>query len=125
MVKRRTPPSALVSASVADPVPASVVVITQSPAVYLSKSFVGEDKFLLHAGDTMALSKEDNHLKDCLESNADGMLMTKYVEDPQNYGVVTGKKMERFLKVESAVEKPKDPISNLAIMAINLSLIHI
>ena len=88
-------------------------------AVYLSKSFVGEDKFLLHAGDTMALSKEDNHLKDCLESNADGMLMTKYVEDPQNYGVVTGKKMEGFLKVESAVEKPKDPISNLAIMAIN------
>ena len=29
-------------------------------AVYLSKSFVGEDKILLHAGDTMALSKEHN-----------------------------------------------------------------
>jgi len=40
LVKRRTPPSALVSASVADPVPPSVVVIVQSPAVYLSKSSV-------------------------------------------------------------------------------------
>jgi hypothetical protein len=40
LVKRRTPPSALVSASVADPAPVSAVVMTQSPAVYLSKSSV-------------------------------------------------------------------------------------
>lgn len=92
-------------------------------AIEYSKSFVGNDYFLLHAGDDIVISKNNMHLRR-LESNfkkykADIACLIEEVENPSQYGVVNGPLLERgIIDIKKMVEKPKKPRSKHAVIAI-------
>jgi UTP--glucose-1-phosphate uridylyltransferase len=92
-------------------------------AVYMAKPFAKDESFIVHAGDTLILSKRMNHLQNLVrihaKNSSEATLLVKVVEKPQLYGVVEGETgSEGTLKVKSVVEKPKAPPSNLAIVPI-------
>ncbi len=92
-------------------------------AIERGKKFVGDDYFLLHAGDDIVISKNNAHLKR-LESyfnkyNADLAFLLEEVPDPSKYGVVKGPELEKgVIEIREMQEKPKKPKSKYAIIAI-------
>ena len=94
-------------------------------AIELGKSFVGKESFLLHAGDDIVVSKNNNHLKKLDENfkkyNADMAFLLEEVDNPRQYGVVEGIKINsNVIEIKKIKEKPKNPKSNYAIIAIYL-----
>lgn len=94
-------------------------------AIEYSKKFVNDDSFLLHAGDDIVISKENSHLKRLEENfkkyDADLACLIEEVDDPSQYGVVSGKFLEKdVMEINKMVEKPKKSKSKHAIIAIYL-----
>lgn len=92
-------------------------------AVSLAKSLVRNESFLVHAGDTLILSKTRNYIHDLIKShdylNSLSTFLVCPVKEPQKYGVITGRENQNGeIFVESIIEKPSRPKSNLAIMPI-------
>ena len=92
-------------------------------AVLRAESFVGSEAFLVHAGDDLILSNNGGHLRRLLKAfdknNADVVFLVEEVENPRQYGVVKAEFMEEgILRVLDIVEKPREPPSNLAVVAI-------
>jgi len=92
-------------------------------AIYQAKVFTQNESFLMHAGDDLVFSRNNHHLKRLRkifeQRNADVAFLVEEVEDPRKYGVVIGKEVEPYLfEVEKVIEKPKKPISNLAVIAL-------
>ena len=92
-------------------------------AVAKSKFFVDKDDFLLHAGDDVILSPNNEHLqrleKAFFEYDADMAFLVTEVDDPRSYGTIQGKEIKKgIIKVDSLEEKPKKPKSKLAVIAI-------
>ncbi|NSL76058.1 MAG: hypothetical protein HS049_00400 [Thaumarchaeota archaeon] len=98
-------------------------------AVSLASSFVGNDDFILHAGDTLIVQPNRQHLTvlNKLSSKSDCVVALEKISEPSAYGVVIGKRTKKYslplnekvYEVTQAVEKPSKKISNLAIMALN------
>ena len=91
-------------------------------AVLKGKFFVGKDIFLLHAGDDVILSKNNNHLRRLEDAffkyKADLAFLVTRINDPRSYGVIEGiKNRDGVINVEKLEEKPKKPKSNLAVIA--------
>ena len=90
-------------------------------AVKHAESFVGNDDFLVSAGDTL-LPKGDKIIKKLLNEKLtgknDATLILKEVSDPRRFGVavIAHKKNETIVK--NVEEKPKNPKSNLSIVAL-------
>ncbi|MHA1334065.1 MAG: UTP--glucose-1-phosphate uridylyltransferase [Candidatus Odinarchaeia archaeon] len=91
-------------------------------AVLKAETFVSGEPFLTHAGDTLIVSKNNDHIQRLIEMhekvNADVSFIIQPVEDPRQYGVVEVEEKGEFYKVVDAVEKPAEPITNLAIMPV-------
>jgi UTP--glucose-1-phosphate uridylyltransferase len=92
-------------------------------AVLKAKSFVGNDRFMVHAGDSHFLSKNADHLRRVMasseESKADALFLSMEVEDPTRFGIVEGEtRADGLVKVNRVVEKPAKPASRLAIMPV-------
>jgi UTP--glucose-1-phosphate uridylyltransferase len=92
-------------------------------AVSLAKSLVGNEPFLVHAGDTLILSKTRRYIHDLIKTHdylhSLSTFLVCSVEDPRRYGVITGRDNHNgVIFVESIIEKPSQPESNLAIMPI-------
>jgi UTP--glucose-1-phosphate uridylyltransferase len=92
-------------------------------AVLLAKSLVGNEPFLVHAGDTLILSKTRRYIHDLIKTHdylhSLSTFLVCSVEDPRRYGVITGRDNQNgVVFVESIIEKPSQPESNLAIMPI-------
>jgi UTP--glucose-1-phosphate uridylyltransferase len=92
-------------------------------AVLKAKSFVGDDRFLVHAGDSHFISKNAEHLRRVVrmseESKADALFLSMEVDDPSRFGIVEGETMaDGLVKVKRVVEKPAKPASKLAIMPV-------
>lgn len=92
-------------------------------AIYRGNPFTGKDPFLLHAGDDLVLSQNNNHLNRMVEAferyDADATFLVEEVEDPRRYGVIVGEEITpNVIKVKKVIEKPKKPPSNLAIIAL-------
>ena len=92
-------------------------------AVSLAKSLVGNEPFLVHAGDTLILSKTRRYIHDLIKTHDYLQSLSTFlvcsVEDPRKYGVITGRDNHNgVIFVESIIEKPSQPESNLAIMPI-------
>jgi UTP--glucose-1-phosphate uridylyltransferase len=87
-------------------------------AVLKAKSFVGSDRFLVHAGDSHFISKNAEHLRRVVrmseESKADAMFLSMEVEDRSRFGIIEGEATSNGL----VVEKPSKPASKLAIMPV-------
>jgi len=92
-------------------------------AVLTAKLFIGNESFLVCAGDTYIISHNGDHIKRLIESHikyeANATLLLQHMENPRGYGVAEAKEVkEGFFKVRSVAEKPERPPSNLAIMPI-------
>jgi UTP--glucose-1-phosphate uridylyltransferase len=89
-------------------------------AVRRVKNFTGKDSFLLHMGDDLILSKDENsHLKRLIqvfkERNADAAFLAARVKDPTIYGVIASKQVSEGLhEVKTIVYQPKIPPSNIS-----------
>jgi len=91
-------------------------------AVNRAALFTGNEPFLLHAGDDLIISKNNNHIKRAIktykEYNADALFLIEEIADPRHYGVITGNEIKPgILKITNVVEKPEKPPSNLAVVA--------
>ena len=92
-------------------------------AIEYGKRFVPDDHFLLHAGDDIVISKNNSHLSRLEDSfkkyNADIACLIEEVENPSQYGVVTGNILENgVIDIKEIIEKPKKPKSKNAVIAI-------
>jgi UTP--glucose-1-phosphate uridylyltransferase len=91
-------------------------------AVKYGQFFSGSDGFLVHAGDDLILSS-GNYVRELSntfnEQKCDAIFYVERVSDPKKYGVVIGKELGNGLyDITKVIEKPSEPISNLAIIAI-------
>ena len=87
-------------------------------SVLLSKNLIGDNQFLVHAGDTVILSPKNRHLTSLLRQKSsdkdDCRLLVKKVEDPRQFGVIEGKKLKNnLIRVTGLEEKPTKPKTNL------------
>jgi dTDP-glucose pyrophosphorylase len=88
----------------------------------MSKYFAGNDDFLVVAGDTYIISKNNDFLRriirvhDTTNSHATSLVVSE--RDPRKYGVAEVAEENGNFRVTSVVEKPKRPRSNLAIIPI-------
>ena len=92
-------------------------------AVYQAKIFTEKEPFLLHAGDDLILSQNNDHLKRIIKAfedyDAEAVFLVEEVEDPSKYGVMVGDEItHEMFKVTEVIEKPEEPTSNLAIIAL-------
>jgi UTP--glucose-1-phosphate uridylyltransferase len=92
-------------------------------AVLSTKSFVDNEMFLVHAGDTLILYRNHSFLKrlisNHLSSESAATLLLKEVYDPKRlYGVAEVEGDETRIKVKRVIEKPEKPPTNLALMPI-------
>lgn len=93
-------------------------------AVLTAKKFIRDENFLVFAGDDYVISSQNNYYNKLLhihgEEAAATIVVTK-VTDPTNYGVIEADLIKPLTyRVKSIVEKPKDPPSNLAVVAVYL-----
>ena len=93
-------------------------------AVLKAKEFAGGENFILQAPDDVVLSPGSDHirrLENAFHSNdADLAFLVDSVEDPELYGVIEGSQIpghEGALRVEHIEEKPRNPRTNLAVVA--------
>lgn len=89
-------------------------------AVLQAKTYVNDERFLLHAGDTLILSKKNSHMKKLFECHQKNKSMATFIveeiDDPRMYGVVDGIQKGNSIKVTDLEEKPNKPKTNLAIV---------
>jgi UTP--glucose-1-phosphate uridylyltransferase len=91
-------------------------------AVKQAEKFVGNEDFIVHAGDAVILSKYKHpilRLKEVSKKNPDAkaILLCKKIKDSKRYGVPTVKKLSNNLYlVKEVEEKPSKPKSKLGIM---------
>ena len=89
-------------------------------SVLLSKNLIGDNPFLVHAGDTVIISKKNQHLSSLLKNSSKNegcRLLSKKVKDPRQFGVIQGiPTKNREMRVTKLEEKPLKPKTNLAIM---------
>ena len=90
-------------------------------AVRYSESFVGNDDFLVIAGDTL-IPKGDKVIKKLmntkLKGKNDAILLLKEVPDPRRFGVAVINQTKNKNIITNVEEKPKNPKSNLSIVAL-------
>ena len=92
-------------------------------AVHKAKLFTKDEPFLMHAGDDLVFSKNHRHFTRMIQMfesyDADAVFLVEEVEDPRKYGVIRGNEVEPdVFEVKEVIEKPKKPLSNLAIIAL-------
>jgi UTP--glucose-1-phosphate uridylyltransferase len=92
-------------------------------AVHRAKSFTGSEPFLVHAGDDLVISKKNAYLSNLIrvfeEHEASAVFCVEKVRDPRKYGVITGSRVANNLyRVKRVIEKPSNPPSNMAIVAV-------
>jgi len=91
-------------------------------AVLRAEPFVNES-FMVHAGDSLILSKGNEHLRrmsDVYERyGCDATFLVQEVEDAKPFGIIEGTEIEEGVySVSNVVEKPENPPTNLAITAL-------
>jgi UTP--glucose-1-phosphate uridylyltransferase len=91
-------------------------------AIYRGRFFIGNESFVVHAGDDLVVSKKDymHRLVSVFEKyDADGAFLVQRVKDPTKYGVITGKRVSPGVyHLKGVVEKPSKPPSKLAVVAV-------
>ena len=91
-------------------------------AVRRAERYVGEEDFILHAGDVAILSNSKHpilRLMETAKKNPDvkAILLCKKVKDSKRYGVPTINKLsENLFNVKEVVEKPDKPKSEFGIL---------
>jgi len=95
-----------------------VTYIPQEPlglahAVKTAKRFLGQDSFVMCLGDNVTGQSLNSFVKKFKSEHLDALIILKEVEDPSSFGIAQLDEKGNIIKL---VEKPKAPISNLAII---------
>lgn len=86
---------------------------------------IGDDNFLVHAGDTYILSESSMHHRRLArafeETKADAVFAVKRMSDTRDRGIIDGERIgDGLYRATRAVEKPEVPFSDLAIEPVYL-----
>ena len=85
-------------------------------AILLCKEFIGNEKFLTFLGDNILLDDISEYVKNFEKSNADASIVLCEVDNPTRFGIADVKEGI----ITKIVEKPKNPLSNLAVIGVYL-----
>ncbi len=94
-------------------------------AVKFTKSFIGNEDFILQAGDVAVIQNESNFLSKLInqpkDSQQGAILSVRKVSDPKRHGIVILENTDQKIsRVTQAIEKPDSPPTNFGIMPIYL-----
>jgi len=84
--------------------------------IIMAKKLIGNDKFILHAGDNVLSGGLKKYIKEFEKGNSDAHLLVTQVDNPERFGVAVVKGNVLL----QTVEKPTIPLSNLAVTGIYL-----
>ena len=84
-------------------------------AVKIAQPWLGDDSFIMFLGDNLVELPLDNFLNSFLQKQLDALILLKQVANPSAFGVA---QVDADGKVIQLVEKPKNPLSNLALVGI-------
>src|SRR5436309_14803956 len=66
-------------------------------AVLKAKSFAGNERFMVHAGESHFISKNEDHLRRVMEASekkkANALFLSMGVDDPKRFGIIEGEAM--------------------------------
>ena len=88
-------------------------------AVKTARPFLQSDPFLMYLGDNLIGQDLKGFIKEFEEDKPEALILLKEVERPQRFGVAT---VDENGKITGLVEKPKHPLSNLALVGTYLFL---
>ncbi|OGZ06567.1 MAG: hypothetical protein A2942_00225 [Candidatus Lloydbacteria bacterium RIFCSPLOWO2_01_FULL_50_20] len=80
--------------------------------LWIAKDFIGVDSVVLHLGDNIIFEDLEKHVQN-FKSGA--KIFVKRVRDPERFGVATIDESGRVIEI---IEKPKTPVSDLAVTGI-------
>lgn len=83
-------------------------------AVSVAKDFLGEDKFLMYLGDNLLKNGVESYANKFIQGNYNAFVLLTEVDNPRQFGVA---ELEGG-RVVRVVEKPKEPVSNLALIGV-------
>jgi glucose-1-phosphate thymidylyltransferase len=97
-----------------------VTYIPQEPlglahAVKTARNFLDEDDFIMYLGDNLIGKGINTILKRFEKEKLDNLILLKEVEDPRRFGIAL---LDSQGNVTKLVEKPKTPLSNLALVGV-------
>ncbi|HID93041.1 MAG TPA: glucose-1-phosphate thymidylyltransferase [bacterium (Candidatus Stahlbacteria)] len=82
-------------------------------AVKVAKSFLKDDSFVMYLGDNLIGQSIKEFIDEFNSSHADAVILLKEVSNPEMFGVA---EVDEELNVKRLVEKPKEYLSNLALV---------
>lgn len=85
-------------------------------AISLCENFIGNDKFLTFLGDNILLDSISNYVKEFEQSDASASIVLCEVENPSRFGIAYVNEGV----ITKIIEKPKEPLSNLAVIGVYL-----
>jgi len=83
-------------------------------AVSVARDFLGEDKFLMYLGDNLLKNGVEDYADKFIKGNYNAFVLLTKVNNPRQFGVA---ELEEG-RVVRVVEKPKEPVSNLALIGV-------
>ena len=84
-------------------------------AVKIAQPFLGEESFIMFLGDNLVELPLDTFVNNFVQKQLDALILLKQVANPSAFGVA---QVDTDGKVIQLVEKPKNPLSNLALVGI-------
>lgn len=83
-------------------------------AVSVARDFLGEEKFLMYLGDNLLKNGVEKYADKFIKGNYNAFVLLTEVDNPRQFGVAELKEG----RVVRVVEKPKEPVSNLALIGV-------